>query len=161
MKFFLIFLIALMCLQSCASKGTDIQQLLTFVREYRHEVFPDMDEKDSLFYLVLFYHKDGKDEILLNANNLEIPNVVGTPQSPNGENSYDPFCGYAEYNNNFLFFYKSEDSNLADGVIKEIPLKQRIEENYPLSQYKTSEWYIDSESWIIYSKDGILYRKKK
>ena len=106
-----VLLMLLICVQSCItpySQKTKIQQqLLSYVKDYRQQVYPDMNDNDTLFYLIIFHQTEEQNGILINANDVEIPGIVRMPpQKPSNDSNaeyVDPFCGYTEVENNFLF----------------------------------------------------------
>lgn len=191
-KIFLSLLVLQTCLLSCVNHPSQVQQkLLSYVKDYRQQVYPDINESDSLFYLILFYQHEGNNEILMNANEVEIPSVLRTPpycgdeeyselivpidtneiefqyveksiSNEGNTESLDSFCGYAEIDNNFLFFYCSENNReFVNEFIEGLNVRRNIDENTLLAQYHTNEWYLDAESWVFYFEDNCLKKRSQ
>lgn len=160
MKKILFFLLWSICVQSCVMHSSKVQQqLLSYVQDYRQQIYPDIDKSDSLFYLILFFQDEGKAGILINANNVEIPGVVRAPLDEGNAEYRDPFFGYTEIENNFLFFYCSDcNREFVERFVEGLNVKKDIDENTRLSKYHTSECYIDSESWKFYIEDDCLLK---
>lgn len=136
------------------------------IDEYRQDLHYDhynKSDEDSLFYLIAFFKKGDKYEILLNANNVEIPKMIERP-SPNKkmEPINKNFIGYKEYKNNFLFIY-----DYSDGEIPVLlsPLTENLEKdikaNRLLSKYDTEEWTLDSKCWRLYFDNNLKLKCKK
>ena len=91
---------------SCLSEHNEnLSFFYKCIDEYRQDLdnHYNKSEEDSLFYLIAFFKKGDKYEILLNANDVEIPKMIERP-SPNKkmEPINKNFIGYKEYKNKVI-----------------------------------------------------------
>lgn len=93
----------------------------------------------------------------MSANRFEIPYVVSMPTFGDTCRSNNLFCGYSEFDNNFLFYYCENHSSKIDGFLKGIKIQYNIKENIPLAKYQTHDWNIDSQIWDLHLRNDSLF----
>lgn len=148
-------MIALSCVSSDESHN---DKLMEIVNSYRKQIFSSLEEKDSLFYTIVFFETDSTRNVLVTANDVELSGFMVTPSSK--KPSKDPFIGYSKYNNNFLFYYSVQDCDFYDYYVDESCLKKKIDDKN-LLRYNTNDWNIDTPIWIYIVNEDYTLRKDK
>ena len=162
-----------LCIYGCTC-GIDVtsqhpqgfKPLYASILKYRETYYNDMDEKDTLFFLVAFYEEKNKHYLFLNGNDVEIPVVVYAPPRPGTDeqrrNDDDLFIGYGRYENNFIFFYNLVDSAIVKHYTEYYKLKKDIDSDLNLKKYHTNNAFIDAATWDFHiDKDFGLKRVRK
>jgi hypothetical protein len=160
MKNIIIVVCIMLSVQSCVTQTPSLhRQLLTYVNDYRYQICPENSESDSLFFLVLFYSDKEKNCVMINANDMEVPDVVSAPSKDGSQKGSNLYRGYAEIGNNFLFFYcHDSELNFAEKFLEKFNLKQDVEDNASLAKYHTCEANIDAPSWNFCCVNDSLIR---